>query len=175
MISLRQLAFSITFLATTAVFAQTEQIVLSSESEGPAVLYDDKEISQKELAKMSTDMIGDIQILSGEEAEAKYGKYAEHGVILVTSPAKSQSIQTIITNDLAPGELQESEEQITASLDTGDDAHVVIDGKVSDMATLRALAPERIDKMQVHKGLDAIELFGEVAKGGAIIVTTKQD
>lgn len=177
MTRLRQLAFSFALFATATASAQTNEVVLSSEGSGPAVIYDDKEISQEELGKMSPASIGDIKILSGEEAEAKFGKYGEHGVVLVTSPGRNQNLEEFATmsKDIAPAEHELVEEQIKTSLDSGEDAHVIIDGKVSDMATLRAMSPDRIAQMQVHKGMDAIELFGNVAKSGAIVVTTKQN
>lgn len=52
---------------------------------------------------------------------------------------------------------------------------VIIDGKESDSASaLDQLDPSKIDKMEVLKGEKAIEQYGEKAKNGVILITTKK-
>lgn len=52
---------------------------------------------------------------------------------------------------------------------------VIIDGKESDSATaLDDLNPSKIDKMEVLKGEKAVEQYGEKAKNGVILITTKK-
>jgi hypothetical protein len=52
---------------------------------------------------------------------------------------------------------------------------VIIDGKESDSATaLEDLNPSKIDKMEVLKGEKAVEQYGEKAKNGVILITTKK-
>ena len=50
---------------------------------------------------------------------------------------------------------------------------VVIDGKRSTMAELKALDPQTIDNISVLKDQASLEVFGEDGKNGVIIVTTK--
>ncbi len=175
---LRQLAFSFAILSTSVLAAQTEQpaqsVVLSSEGDGPVVLYDDEIISQEDLAQLSSDMIGDIQILSGAEADKRFGKYATHGAIVVSSPSKASTVTETVQPVAVPSEHRMQGAEVKISVDAGDDAHVIIDGQVTDMAALRAIDPLTIDQVQVHKGQQAIDLFGDKARGGAVVVTTKE-
>jgi len=153
--------------------AATQEVVLmGDEDAGPTILFDDEEISKKELTALDPASIGSIQILKAEEAEQKFGKYGEFGAIVVTSKGKSQT-----TTEESPG-MAPAEAGDTApsgpSFDMPEDAYIVIDGKMSTMADLRALLPENIDQVQVHKTAQATELFGQKAKAGAVVVVTKQ-
>lgn len=49
-----------------------------------------------------------------------------------------------------------------------------IDGKESSKEALDKLDPDTIDKMEVLKGDKAIEKYGDKAKGGVILITTKK-
>ena len=52
---------------------------------------------------------------------------------------------------------------------------VIIDGKEADSTTaLDDLDPSNIDKMEVLKGEKAVEKYGEKAKNGVILITTKK-
>ena len=50
---------------------------------------------------------------------------------------------------------------------------VVIDGKRSTIAELKALDPQTIDNISVLKDKTSLEVFGEDGKNGVIIITTK--
>lgn len=168
---------SILLCASTSLVAQDggSEVVLSTGEEGPAVLYDGKEISQKELSNLDPAAIGDISILSGEEAKAKFGKYGELGAIIVSSPAKAKAMnETITTTTSVDGVPSEREaEEIKMSFDPSINYHIIIDGKPANMEALRAIPTANIDQMQIHEPLYAQDLFGDVAKEGAIVVTTK--
>ena len=179
---LRQLtfAFSLLLASSSALLAQQQgadqQVVLTGEDDGPVVLYDGKEISQRELTEMDISKIGDISILTGEQAQAKFGKYAEFGAIVVTSASNASVVtETVTTGTVAAGAPSEPvAAEVKMSFSPDINYYVILDGQPSDMATLNALDPNRIDEMQVHGAVDAMELFGDKAKEGAIVVTTKR-
>ncbi len=52
-------------------------------------------------------------------------------------------------------------------------ALVIIDGKAADATAVQALSPSQIKSIKVLKGQQAIDLFGEAAKNGAICVSTR--
>ena len=179
----------------------TDEVAVSIEGDGPAVLFDGVEISRGELADLDAGGIGDIQILSGEEAGARFGKYERFGVIVVTSAAAAPAVQETVTeSSSAPAErvLQTSDApppgvgqraaaaaaaggpvaargvaDVRRALGAGTKPYVLIDGKPADLSALEALDPGVIRQVQVHKGLDAVDLFGERAAEGAVIVVTK--
>ena len=50
---------------------------------------------------------------------------------------------------------------------------VIIDGKAADATAVQALSPSQIKSIKVLKGQQAVDLFGEAAKNGAICVSTR--
>ena len=50
---------------------------------------------------------------------------------------------------------------------------VIIDGKAADATAVQALPPSQIKSIKVLKGQQAVDLFGEAAKNGAICVSTR--
>ena len=52
-------------------------------------------------------------------------------------------------------------------------ALVIIDGKAADATAVQTLPPSQIKSIKVLKGQQAVDLFGEAAKNGAICVSTR--
>ena len=52
--------------------------------------------------------------------------------------------------------------------------YVIVDGKPIDGSKLKEIDPKTIDHMEVLKSQPAIEKYGEKAKNGVIIITTKK-
>ncbi len=52
-------------------------------------------------------------------------------------------------------------------------ALIIIDGKAADATAVQALSPSQIKSIKVLKGQQAVDLFGEAAKNGAICVSTR--
>lgn len=50
---------------------------------------------------------------------------------------------------------------------------VIIDGEAADATAVQALSPSQIKSIKVLKGQQAVDLFGEAAKNGAICVSTR--
>ena len=57
---------------------------------------------------------------------------------------------------------------------TDKEPYIIVDGKPIDNATLKDIDPKTIDHMEVLKDQPAIEKYGEKAKDGVIIITTKR-
>ena len=55
-----------------------------------------------------------------------------------------------------------------------DNLLILVDGKEVPAEKMKDIAPNTIDRMEVLKDKDAIEKYGEKAKNGVIIITTKQ-
>lgn len=51
---------------------------------------------------------------------------------------------------------------------------VFIDGQKSDLGKMKGLNPDEIDNINVLKDVSAVELYGEEAKNGVILINTKQ-
>ena len=57
---------------------------------------------------------------------------------------------------------------------SGNDPYIVVDGKPIEGAKLKEIDPKTIDHMEVLKDKSAIEKYGEKAKNGVIVITTKK-
>ena len=51
---------------------------------------------------------------------------------------------------------------------------VVVDGKIIDYANMKSIDPQTIDHMEILKDKSAIDKYGEKAKNGVIVITTKK-
>ena len=63
-------------------------VFIGTTEESPLYLIDGKEVSQKEVEKLSPKKIGTINIFKGETATTKYGPKAKNGVIEITTKGK---------------------------------------------------------------------------------------
>jgi hypothetical protein len=64
--------------------------------------------------------------------------------------------------------------EVAAGAPGGEQPLVFIDGARSDAAAMRALGPERIEKVEVIKGPAAVQRFGPEAAAGVVQITTKR-
>ena len=156
-------------LATAS--AQTE-VMVGDGDDGPAVLFDGREISQSELAALSPDQMGDIKILDGSQASAKYGKYAEHGVVVVTSPAQAAAAQAAAERVVIE-EAQPQRAAGTVKAQLPEAGYYEIDGRPATLEEVRALDPSVIKSVNVFKGSEAEIRFGPSASEGAVSVVTE--
>lgn len=65
----------------------------------------------------------------------------------------------------------ESNDKATLS---GTEAYVVIDGEHVDGEAINHMSSENVESIQVYKGQQAVDKFGEQAHDGAIVITTKK-
>ena len=157
----------------------SQSVVLLEESDSPVILFDKNEITQAQLAKMDEQNIGDIEILSGEEAKERFGKYEKNGAIVISSTPPADVIQPKqMEKGAKPAPSEQvsvaTDEEVKMSFSSDLNAYVLIDGKPSTMKMLDKLDPALIKSMTVVKGDDAIKKYGDVAKDGAVEVITKQ-
>ena len=70
----------------------------------------------------------------------------------------------------------DSESQKTAgsNIAFSDDVYYVVDGVHVSAAELKKISADKINSIEVFKGESAVEKFGEQAKNGAIVVSTKK-
>ena len=164
--------FSALFLLTTVTVATAQKSVTFSGDTGPAVLFDGEEITQEELAALKPEQMGDITVLLGDKAFAKYGKYAEHGGVVVTSPATAAAAQAAATQAVIEAAAPKPAGG-TVKAQLPDASYYEIDGRPATAEDVRALDPSKILSVQQFKGSEAEIRFGPSAKDGAVSVITK--
>ena len=58
---------------------------VDSDGKDPLVFIDGKKSSKKEMEKLGTNAIENIEIIKGDKAVEKYGKEAKDGVLLIST------------------------------------------------------------------------------------------
>ncbi len=106
-----------------------------------------------------------------EEGIERYGEKEKNGVISITSgEGKSEAKEEPKANGFRKFTVVGGRQREAAV----PWQKYIVDGKeVKDMETIHALDPNAIKQVNVIKGEEAIKEFGEEAKNGVIIVTTK--
>jgi TonB-dependent SusC/RagA subfamily outer membrane receptor len=97
------------------------------------------------LARVDEKQIDHMSVLKGETAVEKYGTKGTNGVIEITTKGE---------NELP-------------------DVLYVVDGIVREKEYVNSISPDQIQKMDVLKDASAVSLYGEKAKKGVIVITTK--
>lgn len=152
--------FMLSFSAVNAQDKEAKENIYIKVKDGkkPKVFVDGKKFDfPVELIDQSK--IASINVIKGEEAIKKYD--APNGAILITTKASKTMDFTNI--------------KIRQNGDLDDDKPapmIIIDGKVSNRKSLDGLTPEKIEKMEIFKGEQAMKKYK--AKHGVIVITTKK-
>ena len=122
---------------------------------GILIIVDDKEMPAGfDINSIKPEQIATINVLKGESAEKLYGEKGKNGVLQIRlkDPSTTTTIKTT-TTAAAPV--------------------YVVNGKIISKEEINAINPANIIKVEVLKGENAVKLYGEAAKEGVIIITTK--
>ncbi|PKD19598.1 hypothetical protein APR41_03050 [Salegentibacter salinarum] len=106
-------------------------------------------VSIADAERLNPEEIAEMQVLKGEEAIDDVGKKGENGVILITTKT-SKNLQEIPGNPI-----------------------YILNGEKSKKDIIELIDKSLIKSVNVLKGESAISLYGEEAKEGAVIITTK--
>jgi TonB-dependent SusC/RagA subfamily outer membrane receptor len=123
----------------------------------PVVILDGNEIDREELGKFSPDLISSISVLKDQSAISLYGDKGKDGVIIITSKKKQE-------NDAGNGT------EIRAVQGISSNPLIIIDGMITDRATLKGIDPDMIESISVLKNTT---IYGEKGKDGVISVKLK--
>ena len=118
-------------------------------------VVDGKKLSKKESEKIKPDDIESINVLKGKTAIEKYGKKGKNGVIEITSKANNKQTVKMKLGSIKNPPLY------------------VVDGKITAAKKVEEINPNDIENINVLKGEQAIEKYGEEAKNGVVIITSK--
>lgn len=146
---------------------------LAKKKEVQQVLNQEKARMKEELAKKKEvqQALNQEKDRMKEEGIERYGEKEKNGVISITSgEGKSEAKEEPKANGFRKFTVVGGRQREAAV----PWQKYIVDGKeVKDMETIHALDPNAIKQVNVIKGEEAIKEFGEEAKNGVIIVTTK--
>ena len=124
------------------------------------LLVNEQEVSPEIFRAIDPQRIQSVTVLKDQAALAKY----------TTDKSKTGIIQVKLKKEDQASDINiptiRFDSQTSKSL-------VIIDGKAADATAVQALSPSQIKSIKVLKGQQAVDLFGEAAKNGAICVSTR--
>ena len=124
------------------------------------LLVNEQEVSPEIFRAIDPQRIQSVTVLKDQASLAKY----------TTDKSKTGIIQVKLKKEDQASDINiptiRFDSQTSKSL-------VIIDGKAADATAVQALSPSQIKSIKVLKGQQAVDLFGEVAKNGAICVSTR--
>jgi TonB-dependent SusC/RagA subfamily outer membrane receptor len=129
------------------------------------IIIDGKELDIDHFKSLDQAAIHSLSILKDKVAIKLYGKKGENGVIIVETKDECKTILDT-TQFFIRG---------ISTVDNSKDPLIIIDGKETDASNLKNLEQENIHSFSILKDKTAIELYGEKAKNGVIIIETKRN
>lgn len=151
------------------------------EDNPPLYIIDGKEAPKSTFEKLEPTNIKEIHVLKGEKALEKYGQKAKNGAIEIETKANKWKVGS--------GKMPADSEKISYSdffrqiqKDNPDAANInlnkaliIIDGKEASLKELDKIKVGEIETtLTVADGKTAIAKYGNKAKHGVIVLTTKQ-
>lgn len=115
------------------------------------VMLDEARITQEDVGLIDPTAIESVAVLKGDEARLRFGGDTRSAVQITTRKARRGS--DAYANSPAP--------------------LFLVDGRVIPAALLNVLDTRRIEKIDVIKGKRAEEQYGERARSGVVMITTK--
>lgn len=170
------------------------KIVVDEKGDKPLIFLDGKEIKHDQLSNIADDSFGSIEVFKGEKAIALYGDRAKNGVLVITTKKDGESSKSgsfsVFNGDKhikiseeglslrsgdytvsVGGDYKEFEKSLKPK--RGSDPLYLVNGQEVSSAVVKTIDAESIASMDVFKGDKAVELYGDDAKNGAVIITTK--
>ena len=124
------------------------------------LLVNEQEVSPEIFRAIDPQRIQSVTVLKDQASLAKY----------TTDKSKTGIIQVKLKKEEQASDINiptiRFDSQTSKSL-------VIIDGKAADATAVQVLSPSQIKSIKVLKGQQAVDLFGEAAKNGAICVSTR--
>ena len=144
------------------------------------IISDDDEEHEMHIIKESD---GENVFIIKEEGEkgklhkVKKGEFiSEDGVTIELNIDEDNATENIFIIEKDGKLIQEEKEKNVVVFNSGKEKPLVyVNGKLSTNEALKELDPNTIDKMEVLKGDNAIEKYGEKAKNGVILITLKKN
>jgi hypothetical protein len=128
----------------------------------------DGQVITKAFNKISAERIESIRVVKGEGAIKQYGSDAKNGVVEITT--KNKTISDAITYAVA-AEKQSETQKISLGDITSE--MIILNGKEITKEQLDGIKVTSIGTIEVFKGSSAVTKYGEKAKAGVIVITTK--
>lgn len=136
----------------------------------PVYIIDGVQIAG-EPGRIDPDSIKNITVIKGASAIAAYGPEARNGAISIVTKSTGEGISPSAAINGSGINIANKDQKI--SLDNAKDVVYVLNGKEAGQAELSLLTVSSISTIEVLKGAEAVIKYGERARKGVILITTK--
>ena len=151
--------------------------VRTADGKQPLYIVDGVEMKdENELKKIDKNIIESISVLKNASATAVYGDKGKDGVVIITTKKGTNVRVEGVQGNLVGinSDVKESELSLRG-VSEGTKPLIVLDGEVKGKDfELNTIKPDEIESISVLKGNSAVQLYGDDAKDGAILITMKK-
>jgi TonB-dependent SusC/RagA subfamily outer membrane receptor len=172
----------------------------SLHSKDPLYILDGKKITGKGIKDLDPNKIESISVLKDKTALAQYGIEGRNGVILITSKkgdvkevswtatktyedkydqfpqssSNSYGQRVVVGHKISPNHTFHIKKIKEADQINDFAALVVVDGQIVSRGEVENIDPDHIKSMTVYKGQQAIDMYGEEAANGVVVIQTTE-
>jgi len=139
----------------------------------PLIIFDGEKTEGME--DIQTEEISSVEVIKGKQAVLAYGEKAENGVVVITSKAENDKVELdteVISLKRLDASADEAVIKIKGKGGEGQPLYVVDGEELSDKE-FQEVRSKDIEEINVLKGNDAIEKYGEKGKNGVILIELK--
>jgi len=142
-----------------------------SSGSSPLIIIDGEEPSPTSLKNLVPEQIESISVLKDGSATSVYGEKGKNGVILITTKEKDQTPVVTVNEKNQPFDVSI---RGTNFLNSSTPLYIIDEIESTENA-LKELNPNDIESITVLKNERATSVYGEKAKNGVILITTKKN
>lgn len=159
------------------------QIVGTSLKDNPLVIVDGQKVTTEVYNSLRPDEIESISVLKDKHAIEVYGEGGRNGVLIIKTKENSidGSVPEILLTDTARRDVKVSIDTLNENSplrmrhSSGNQLLIIVDGKkMTKDFQLSSIASKEIESVSILKEKRGVELYGEEAKEGVIIITKKK-
>jgi TonB-dependent SusC/RagA subfamily outer membrane receptor len=153
----------------------------------PVYFVDGVKITEVEMNAISADNIKSVNVLKGDKALKKYPNEGKNGVIEIvlkdierkdqtlnkdwSNISASQNLNQIKSLELANGVKVELKGNIDTAVNNNTPLYV-LDG--SPIKSIKGISPTEIDSINILKDAASKSIYGDAAKNGVVLITSKK-
>ncbi|NRA93608.1 MAG: TonB-dependent receptor plug domain-containing protein [Psychroserpens sp.] len=174
--------------------ADSIYFIRSSNDEEPIYIVNGKRIKKEDFKGLDPNKIDKINVLKDKSAVTIYGNDGKNGVIeIITKDVKTKNSWTYKTTDsiavisnVDKGKWQISkleakayklpestEAEVKTFISSGKKPLIIVNNDILGKVDIKGLDSSIIESMSVVKGDNAVKIYGDKGKDGAILITTK--
>jgi len=151
------------------------------------IIIDGKETTKAELEKINPNNIDRIDVLKNGTSVEKYGEKGKDGVVLITMKKEKAGVASktdelvvvgygngVNVNQTNQSNVGDQLKNGVVEITSGKVPLYILDGKEINSPTFETISPETIESVSVLKDEKATEIYGEKAKNGVVVITSKK-